>query len=223
MRIVGFLQEYYTMFFVWLSCLAAVFVYRRVQAPSFKRFALLIIFLGILETIGNALGFFWGIRDHFFFNFVFAIELIALPFFYRSWLQSAGLKKVISVYLIIFPVFALINWFFIQRFYTLHTYDFVFGGSFVLLLSIAYLLELYANEGAKNILRDPVFWFSVAYFTFFSVSVPYYGMMNYLLTNQREFADLYYRVMMDGAICLTNVLLTIGFLCILKPAREPES
>jgi len=211
------------MFFVWLSCLAAIFVYLRVQAPSYKRFALLIILLSILETIGNSISFFGRIKNLFFFNFVFAIELIALPFFYRSWLHSAGLKKVIPVYLIIFPLFALINWFFIQRFYTLHTYDFVFGGAFVLLLSIAYLWELYTNEGAKNILRDPVFWFSIAYFTFFSVSVPYYGMMNYLLTNHRDFAGLYYEIMMDGAICLTNVLLTIGFLCILIPAKEPES
>ena len=119
----------------------------------------------------------------------------------------------------IFPLFVLVNTIWIQNFFALQTYSFVVGGSFILLLSVAYLGELYTNEEAQNIFHNPVFWFSLAFLIYFAVSVPYFGMLNYLVANYLSFAELYYELIYEGTICLYNILLTIGLLC-MKPATK---
>ena len=216
--IVEFLKEYYTLFFVWLTCLTAIFIYQKTLPFSYRWFAVLIVLLSILETIGNAIGF-SGTRDHFFFNIIFAIQLTFLPLFFYYWLAMPALKKIITVFLFIFPALVIVNTIWGQGFYTLQTYTYALGGSFVLLLSVAYLRELYTDEETQNIFLNPVFWFSIAYLIYFAVTVPFYGMLNYLVKNQLEFAQKYYLLIMDGTICLYNILLTIGFLCMKARAK----
>ena len=213
MAIIEFLKIFYTLFFVWLTCLTATFVYRKTLPSSYRGFVLLIILLSILETIGNAIGFFGKMKNHFFFNIIYLIEFTLVPYFFKQWLGSQWLKKIIGIYVFLFPLFVLVNTVWLQGFFTLQTYSFVIGGSFILLLSVAWLGELYTNEESQNILRHPVFWFSLAFLVYFAVSVPYFGMLNYLVTNYLSFATLYYELIYEGTICLYNILLTIGFLC----------
>jgi hypothetical protein len=216
--IIRFFTIFYTLFFVWLTCLTAIFIYRKTLPVPYRRFALLIILLSILETIGNIIGFIYS-NNHFFFNIIYAIELTLVPWFFKYWIQRLWIKKIIQWFILIFPLFVLVNTIWVQGFFTLQTYSFVLGGSFILLLSVAYLGELYANEESQNILRNPVFWFSLAFLIYFAVSVPYFGMLNYLVTNYLSFATLYYELIFEGTICLYNILLTIGLLC-MKPVTR---
>lgn len=213
MVVIEFLKIFYTLFFVWLTCLTAIFILRNPLPFSYRGFALLIILLSILETIGNIIGFIYS-NNHFFFNIIYAIELTLVPWFFKYWIQRLWIKKIIEGFTLIFPLFVLVNTIWIQGFFTLQTYSFVLGGSFILLLSVAYLGELYTNEESQNIFRNPVFWFSLAFLIYFAVSVPYFGMLNYLVTNYLSFATLYYELIYEPTICLYNIFLTIGFLCL---------
>lgn len=219
MQIIEFLKEYYTLFFVGLTLLTALFTVHKALIFPFRWFAILIILLAILETIASAIGFFYHIKNHFIFNIIYILELLLVPFFFTYWLRRPWIKKVIRVYIIIFILFVLINTLWIQGFFTLQTYSFVLGGSFMLVLSVSYLWQLFTSEESQNIFRDPIFWFSLAYLLYFAVSVPYLGMLNYLWTNYPSFTTLYYELIFDATICLFNVLLTIGFLCMKTKTR----
>jgi hypothetical protein len=212
-EIIEFLKEYYTVIFVWLTCLTAIFVFRKTLPLPYRWLILLIILLSILETIANAVGFFGRMKNHFVFNILYVIQLTLVPYFFRFWIQRSWIKKVISIFIFIFPLSVLINTLWIQGFFTLHTYNFVIGGSFILFLSVAYLGELYTNDESLNIFSNPVFWFSLAYLIYFAVSVPYLGMLNYLWTNYPKFTTLYYELIFEITNCLYNVLLAIGLLC----------
>lgn len=213
MVIVEFLKAFYTLLFVWLTCLTAIFVFRKSLPLPYHLFILLIILLAILETIANAIAFFGKMNNHFVWNIIFALQLTILPLFFKFWLHMPASKKLITGYLFIFPVLVLANTIWMQGIYTMQTYTYVLGGSFVLLLSVAYIRELYTDEETHNIFRNPVFWFSIAYLIYFAVFVPYFGMLNYLVKNQLEFATKYYLIIIDATICLYNILLTIGFIC----------
>jgi len=178
-EIINFFKEFYTIFFVWLSCFAAIYVFRKSLPFSYRGIVLLIIILSILETIAYIIGF-NGIKNHFLFNIIYALRSAFLASFFNSWLYHSGIKRIIRIFLFIFSLFVIVNTMWIQGFFTLQTYSFVLGGSFILLLSVAYLWEVYTNEESKNIFRNPVFWFSVAHLIYFAVSVPYIGMFNYL-------------------------------------------
>lgn len=211
--LIEFLKNFYTLFFVWLACLTAIFTFRKTLPLSYRGFILLIILLSVLETIANAIGYFGRMKNHFVWNTLYAFQLTLVPYFFKSWLHRLSIKKIIGIYIYIFPLFVLINTLWIQGFFTLHTYNYIIGGSFILFLSVAYLGELYTNEESRNILRNPVFWFSLAYLIYFAVSVPYLGMLNYVVINYPKFATLYYELIFEETNCVYNILLTIGLLC----------
>jgi len=216
--VIEFFKIFYTLFFVWLTCFTAISVFRKTLPYSYRGFALLIIILSILETIGNIIGFVYS-KNHFFFNIIYAIELTLVPIFFKFWIQRRWIQNIIRLFVMVFPLFVLANTIWIQGFFTLQTFSFVIGGSFILLLSVAYLGELYAHEETQDIFRNPVFWFSLAYLIYFAVSVPYFGILNYLVTNYRPFATLYYELIYEPTICLYNIFLIIGFLW-MRPRKK---
>jgi hypothetical protein len=119
----------------------------------------------------------------------------------------------------LFPLFVLINTIWFQGFFTWQTYSYVFGGIFIILLSVGYLWQLYLSEETKSIFRDSVFWFVLAWIIYFGITVPYFGMLNYLLKNFPSLALNYYLLVIDVVDCLRNILITAGFLCIRAAMR----
>jgi len=218
MATLQFIKEFYTLLFVWLSAITAIAMYRKQWPFYFRVFAIFIIVYAIMDTFGNILAF-NDVTNHFYYNILHTSVFLVVPYFFYCQLRSDVLKKIVRAYFIIFPLFVLIDIFWLQNFYRLLTYAYVVGGSMIMILSIAYLWQLYTKEEVLNIFRDPVFWFSLAYLFFFAVSVPYFGMLNYLLQNHPEFTELYYRFIFDGAICLHNLFITVGFLCMKTTAK----
>ena len=89
-----------------------------------------------------------------------------------------------------------------------------------MVLAVAYLWQLYTSDETQSIFRDPVFWISLAYLFYCTISVPYLGMLNYLYENYPEFTRQYYVIIYDVAIIIKNVLLTAGFLCMQFPMKR---
>lgn len=207
-----FIKEFYTLLFVWLSAITAIVMYKRQWPFHFRLLAIFIFVYAVMDTFGNILAY-NDVVNHFYYNILHTLVFIVVPFFFYRQLQNNVLKKIIRVYFIVFPLFVLLDIFLLQNFYRLLTYSYVLGGSMIMILSISYLWQLYTREEILNIFLDAVFWFSLAYLFFFAVSVPYFGMLNYLLENHPEFTELYYRFIFDGAICLHNLFITVGFLC----------
>ena len=213
-----FLIEFYTLYFVWLAGLVAIFKLSKPLPAIYRWFCAFVILLAIMETVGNAIGFFGKRSNHFFFNIHYAVVFSVVPVFYASWLRSAVFKRLLYPWLILVLSFAVINMLWIQSFYKLNTYTYILGSSCIIILCIAYLWELYTDERVQNIIRNPEFWISLAFLIYFAVSVPYFGMLNYLLRNHARFAELYYEIVMDGTICLYNILIIIGLLW-MKPTK----
>ncbi len=214
MSIIQFFKEYYTIFFVWLSGITVTIVYRRSWFLSYRVLALFILFYILLDTAGSIMAAFYKMNNLFYYNIVYDIQVIIISYFFYHQLSSHFIKKVILCFLFTFLIFALINTIWLQGFFTWQTYSYVLGGSFIILLSVAYLWQLYISEETQSIFKDPVFWFSLAWILYFGITVPYFGMLNYLLKNFPSLALNYYLLVIDITDCLRNILLTIGFLCI---------
>jgi hypothetical protein len=218
MVIIQFLTEFYTLFFVLLSAISALVAYRKTWHFSFRVLAIFIILYSVLDTAGNIMAF-NNINNHFYYNLIHIALLMVVPYFFCFQLLRPFFKKIIRVYFIVFPLFVLINILWIQNFFTFLTYSYGLGGEFVILLTIGYFWQLHANEEGLNLFRDPVFWFSVAYLFYFAVTVPFFGMLTYLLQNVPQFTKLYYLSVYDITICVYNIFLTAGFLCMKTSAK----
>jgi hypothetical protein len=167
----------------------------------------------LAETAGSIMAGIYKLKNHFFYNILFDIRFLVIAVFFFFQFSEQLTKKMIRAFLVLFPVFVIINTLRFQGFYTLHTYSYVLGGIFVILLCILYFWKLYNSEETQSIFKDPVFWFSLSWLFYFFITVPYFGMMNYLVNNWLDFASRYY-VVIDVMDCVQNILLTIGLLCL---------
>ena len=213
MSLLQFLTEYYPIVFVWVSGITIIAVYRNSWPLSFKILAFFILFYTIADTTGNIMAAFYKMRNHFVYNFLYTIQFIIIAIFFYYQLNSSLIKKAISYFFFIFPLFVFVNSIWFQGIYTLQTFSYVLGGSFAILLSVAYLWQLYISVETHSIFRDPVFWFSLTWLLNFAITVPYFGMLNYLIKNFPALALNYYLIVVDISDCLRSILLTIGFLC----------
>jgi hypothetical protein len=211
MIVFHFLKAFYTLLFVWLCAVIAAFAYRRVLPAVFRQFIVFIILMAAAETIGNFLAF-RNIHNHYYFNVFFALEFMMVPYFFYFQLTNQFLKKFILAYFVIFPLFFIVNFTWWQSFDSLLTYTFVLGGSFILVLSVTYIWQLYSSDETQNVFRDPVFWFSLGYLFYYTIAVPYLGQLNYLWKDDPSFTKKYYLIF-NIVIILHNILLSTGFLC----------
>ena len=214
MSLFQFLTEYYPIVFVWISGITIVIMYRNSWPLSFRILAFFILLYVVSDTTGSIMGVVYKMRNHFVYNFLYTIQFIVISIFFYYQANSSVIRKVILYFLFIFPLFVFVNAIWFQNFFTLQTFSYVFGGSFVILLSVSYLWQLYVSEETHSIFRDPVFWFSLAWLLNFAVTVPFFGMLNYLNSNFPDLALNYYLLVIDISDCLRSILLTIGFLCI---------
>lgn len=207
-----FLVEYYPLVFLWISAITVVAVYRSSWPLSYKILAIFILFYTLSDTIGGIMASFYKMNNHFIYNFLYSVQFLVISYFYYHRLTSRLLKKTIKISVFTYMLLDIVSAIWLYRVDTLHTYNYVLGGFVVVILSLAYLLQLYGSAESNNIFYDPVFWFSLAWLLNFSITVPFFGMINYLNTNYPVLALDYYVLVIDIADCLRSILLTIGFL-----------
>lgn len=219
MTLLHFLKEYYPLFFDWLSGITVLVIYRKSWPKSYKVLGLFILFYVILDSIGSVMAAFYRTNNLFYYNIIYDVQFIIISYCFYHWLYGSTIKKMIVGFFFLFPLFVLINTIWFQGFFTWQTYSYVFGGIFIILLSVGYLWQLYLSEETKSIFRDSVFWFVLAWIIYFGITVPYFGMLNYLLKNFPSLALNYYLLVIDVVDCLRNILITAGFLCIRAAMR----
>ena len=213
MDILRFLFDFYPLIFSWAACIVALIIFRRWMPLHFKLLLVFVFLYAFIDTTGAIIGRYYDISNHFLYNVVWGVQYMVIAYFYYHTLQSRIIKKIILGFFALFPIFFVINACWIQGFYTLQTYSIVLGASFMLLFAVSYIWQVYTSTETQSIFRDPVFWFSLAWFFYYGLTAPYFGMLNYLLNNDPDFASDYYIWVVDFSDCLRNSLLIIGFLC----------
>lgn len=207
------LEQYYPIVFVWLSSIAAAFSFRKPWPSAFRWLAFSVVFIALVDTPGTILAA-QNINTLFLYNILYTVNFVLIANFYYSQLSYPIVKRMARAFMFVFPLFVIANGLIIQQgLSTFYSYSYVVGGSFIVSMAIAYLWELYISEDNENIFHDPAFWFSISWLLFYSVSVPYLGMLNYLNSKVPAFTSYYYHIVYVGALILYNLGLVIGFLC----------
>ena len=215
MAIVRFLLDFYPLIFSWAACIVALITFRRWMPLHFKVLLVFVFLYAFVDTAGAIMVRYYEINNnHFLYNLIWGVQYMIIAYFYYHTLQSRIIKKIILGFFVVFPLFFIINAYWIQGFYTLQTYSIVLGASFMLLFAVSYIWQVYTSTETQSIFRDPIFWFSLAWLFYYGLNAPYLGMLNYLLNNSYDFAVDYYVMVIDFSDCLRNLLLIIGFLCL---------
>jgi hypothetical protein len=200
------------LFFIGLAALLSIRVFPGESPRPLRMFAQLCIITFLVELTGHLIK---GEQNanHWLYNIFHIFYYVYLASIFYQQLKSERIKLLISVFYIVFILFAIYNTLFLQDLFSLQTYPLVIGGAFSIFLSGAYFWELFISTDHESITRDPFFWFTFGLILYFGGTLPFLGMFNYMSDNFYDFTVFYYRYFSNAFSILLNILIMIGFLC----------
>ena len=178
-----------------------------VVLKTFPLFLFITLFVEIFATYtANKTG-----SNHLIYSIFTTCLFLYFYFFYYHNIQSKGLKKAIMFFAIVYPILALVNIFFIQGKDHFHTYTFVLGSIFLIILCLSYLRQLIINPAISTVIYKPQFWITLSLLLFYSVDILFTASINSLTAKNNNLAYSFVRVMRYLNYTMYLVMI-IGFL-----------
>jgi len=195
-----------------ISSIVGLVVSFRGNAPSYLKFLPYFLFVTfVLEVIGWQMGQ-QGINNAIYFNFFSLIFFIYYLYIIHQILRSAIIKRILLFCVILYPIIALINIFFIQGPHVFHTMTYSIGALLTIIFCVYFFYELFRIPHSITLKNHPGFWIVTGLLFFNTCSLPFIGLANYIyqfspvLINNIQFILGFLNV-------LLYLLITIAFLC----------
>ena len=148
----------------------------------------------------------------FIYNLFSVVEFAFYLFFLRFIIYQFNKSNIILYSILAYLALIIINIFFIQGRNLFHTYTYILGSLFIVILCIIYLNFLFRYTKASNLISMPVFWLVSGLLFSFTFSLPVFGIINFVAKIPTHFERIL-RFMVDFMNIMLYLLFTIGFLC----------
>jgi len=190
---------------------------KRPSERYLKYFSGFLLFNFLLESVLNYMA--WKGHNTLFLNNLETMLVICFDLFLiRDIIHRPAAKKVFLFVLVAYPLFSLVNIFFIQV-ATFHTMSYCLGCLLIVCACIYYFWELFQQKSSVDLIHQPAFWVCSGLLFFYSCTFPLYG-----LTKLMESLPKVILVNLFNIFILLNIFLylsfTIAFLCRLKTRKS---
>lgn len=165
--------------------IAAIFgaiYYFKYKNTSFKYLLIVLWLIVIIETLG-AFYIEWhiyyidenGVKYNLaLFNLLYLIVYPVFYYIYYNTLKTNKYRTMIKVFFVGFILISLINWAFIQNFFTENSkYPDIIGSLFLTICIIFYFIELLRSEKIIRFQRSVPFWISIGLLIYYTSTIPF--------------------------------------------------
>jgi hypothetical protein len=169
----------------------------------------------VVELLAGILFRFGHIPNTPLYNAFAGPEFWFYGFYYYQLIRVKILRRVIFLFLLIFPIFWVVTVFFLFGFTIWNSYVLIVGSFFSVLFAVMYYYQLITANEIQSLRNLPEFWIATGMLVFYLGALPYFGTLNFLLE--------YYKVHRGVSMSLLNVLKIVdtlmyglfayGFLC----------
>lgn len=146
------------------------------------------------------------------YNIIMLVEFLVYTYFFKQIIISGFIKKVISIFMVLFPVFWYVSVFFIFKITEWNSYVFLVGGTFTIILALIYCYQLLTSIDDISIGSCSEFWITLGIIIFYSCEVPFMGLYNFLTINYPSLI-----MKLQIGLQVTNIILyssfTYAFIC----------
>ena len=162
-----------------LALVAGIYYYRRLQF-EYRLILLQVALAFIAECFGEYLIF-----QHQYNTWSFNIYILA-DMLLTGWCARLLLAKYKYSYLVTYMLAFLTVWWVIEIYDhgIFHWATLFFTGSCVLLVSLYIVVLFNKLLFTKKIIKEPAFWLSISVILYFGCCLPYFGMLNYLVSEK---------------------------------------
>ncbi len=175
--------------------------------------SLLVLYTGVVEwTVFYKAEFSPDNTNVQVYNFFHLVQYIAFAYYFQQIIKSRRVRKIIQVYLYLYPVLWYLLIFFIFKLDEWNSYVFIVGGVFTIFFAIVYCYELLNAEEPIMLRNCSEFWIAIGLIFFYVCSVPYMGMYRFLTEYHVNLATLLWIPLQISNIVMYS-LFTYAFIC----------
>jgi hypothetical protein len=164
------------------SFLCSLISFRLHYPNNLKLFS---VFLGI-TVLTELIAKYWFKLFHLPSNFLvyslfMLIQYPILGVYYKQIIVSKFIRKVINIFLVVYPLFWLSIFLFVYGSKEWNSYGIMAGDLFITFFSVRYLFELFTSDKLVAFGNHSQFWIAVALIFYSCCELPITGIINYLL------------------------------------------
>ena len=178
-----------------------------------KFFAILMLVTATIE-IGSHYTIFPTIQksNHWIFNVETIFEFYFFSYFFYKILKHKISRKLIKIFVFAYPVILVISFFTIQKWYYFHTYTYILGVFYLVILCLLYFHELYTDNEFKKLSTSPEFYIVTGLLIFTAGQLPYMILINYLNTHYLKVSSFFRLYILGTLNIVMYTMFSIGLL-----------
>jgi hypothetical protein len=184
------------------------------------------IFLGITaltEIVSNYLLTLLHLTSNYpVYNIFLLIQYPLLAWFLKQILTSGFMKKAITVFIFMYPLFWIFIFSFVYKLSQWNTYGIMVGDLFIIIFAVRYLYELFTSERLISFARHSEFWIAVGLIFFSCSELPITGILNFLtrdwVNNRETILNLFSILQILNIIMYATFI--YAFLCRITPTEK---
>ncbi|KAA2240405.1 hypothetical protein F0L74_30080 [Chitinophaga agrisoli] len=178
----------------------------------------------LVTLIVECSGWWWsrhGKSNFELYNFYLVLHITYAIYLLRSFLLEGKARRIFSWILLLYPITAMLNIYFIQGPHHFGTYSYIVGAVIVVICSIFYFYQRIKFPGRQNLLREPSFWIATGLLFFNTITVPYLGLLNFI-GNLPQYAFKTFANINTITSIILYLLYCISSLCSLNFRKLPS-
>jgi hypothetical protein len=140
------------------------------------------------------------------------IEFMVYACFFYMILTGKRIKRLIIVYMCLFPLFWCFAVFKVFGFTGWNSYVFILGAVATICMAVIYYYQQFTSPDLVRLDRTPEFWIATGLIIFYTINLPYFGMLNYLVHNYKDVA-VFFLIVSKILTILMYSLFAYAYLC----------
>ena len=143
---------------------------------------------------------------YIFYNFYYYFRFPIIGWMFLNMFSNQLQKGTVYLFLLFSVILFFVNNFYLYGFYTLHSNYQFSGGIFIIIISLIHFYNILKNTKKKNPLTTPFFWVATGLFFYFLGTLPFFGILNFLLKKEIIFVSAYLIIIKSFSILLYSLI-----------------
>lgn len=198
----------------------SLFCYSRIRDKPLKWFVPFLLFIGLVELTGRYIRKELHLPNSWLYNISIPVEYLFYTYLFYQHYHDPFLKRTAKVFLAAIPIAAILNILFIQGFFNLDTNILITGSCIMILLSCAYLIDLFKREEEIDLLREPMFWITTGVLFFNLGELSYNMFFDYIIRHKHDQRAVIFTSINSKVIYVLYTFISIALLCTKKRSRK---
>lgn len=208
--------------YVYLSAVLLAFVSSlicfRLDLPRHLKIFSLLLGLTLVVEIWA----FYSSHNYRIYSIFAPIEFWVYGYFYYQVIHRRIARKVIFFFLLIFPIFSIINLLSVFSSGGWMTYIIIAGSFFSVVFALMYYYQLVTGHDIPSLRNVPEFWIATGMLIFYLGSLPFLGPLEFIMNLYMTVAETLEEVL-KVLDTIMYTLFTVGFLCQIPNPKKSSS